>query len=55
MAIMEKLYNGGYLSYPRTETNIYNKTINLRDLVGRLEGSADFGEFASRISSNEMW
>ena len=33
MEIMEKLYNKGYLSYPRTETNTYNKTINLRDLV----------------------
>ena len=39
MEIMEKLYNKGYLSYPRTETNIYNKTINLRDLVSKLENA----------------
>lgn len=46
MEIMEKLYNRGYLSYPRTETNVYNKTINLRDLVSKLENAQDFGEFA---------
>ena len=55
MEIMEKLYNKGYLSYPRTETNIYNKTINLRDLVSKLENAQDFGAFASRIASGEMW
>ena len=49
---MEKLYNKGYLSYPRTETNTYNKTINLRDIISKLHG---FHEFAERISSGEMW
>jgi DNA topoisomerase-3 len=39
MEIMEKLYNRGYISYPRTETNKYNKTINLRDLVSKLTNS----------------
>ena len=29
MLHMEKLYNKGYLSYPRTETTRYNPTINL--------------------------
>jgi DNA topoisomerase III len=53
MSIMEKLYQRGYLSYPRTETNVYNKTINLRELIGRLSGSEQFGEFAQRITSGE--
>jgi DNA topoisomerase-3 len=39
MEIMEKLYNRGFLSYPRTETTKYNKTINLKDIVNKLEGS----------------
>ena len=39
MSIMEKLYQRGYLSYPRTETNVYNKTINLRELIDKLGGS----------------
>jgi len=47
MEIMEKLYNKGYLSYPRTETNVYNKTINLRDLVNKhVNSNDDVGEFA---------
>lgn len=29
MQHMEKLYNKGFLSYPRTETTRYNPTINL--------------------------
>jgi len=36
MEIMEKLYNKGFLSYPRTETTKYNPTINLRDIVNKL-------------------
>lgn len=46
MSIMEKLYQRGYISYPRTETNVYNKTINLRELIDKLSGSDQFGEFA---------
>ena len=36
MEVMEKLYNRGFLSYPRTETNIYHPTINLRDIIKQL-------------------
>lgn len=53
MEIMEKLYNRGYISYPRTETNKYNKTINLRDLVSKLTNSQNFGEFAQRVVDGE--
>lgn len=55
MEIMEKLYNKGFLSYPRTETNCYNKTINLRNLIGNLTGSNDFGNFAQRLENGEQW
>jgi DNA topoisomerase-3 len=50
MEIMEKLYNRGFISYPRTETNIYHKSINLREIVKRFEkeeGDFGFGSFAS--------
>jgi DNA topoisomerase IA len=55
MEIMEKLYNRGYLSYPRTETTIYNPTINLRKIVAELCKSDTFGEYAQRVSSGQMF
>lgn len=33
MKIAEKLYTSGYISYPRTETNIFPKEMDLRPLV----------------------
>ena len=43
---MEKLYQRGILSYPRTETNTFNPTINLRSIVESLSQSEAFGDFA---------
>jgi DNA topoisomerase-3 len=51
MAVMEKLYNMGYLSYPRTETNSYNPSINLRSIVNQLRANEDFGKFADEIAN----
>ena len=55
MVIMEKLYNQGYLSYPRTETTIYNPNIDLRQIVNRLKTSQTFGLHAQQISNGSMW
>lgn len=33
MQIAEKLYTSGYISYPRTETNIFPKEMDLKPLV----------------------
>jgi len=43
MEIMEKLYQRGILSYPRTETNCFNPTINLRNIVNELSKNEAFG------------
>jgi DNA topoisomerase-3 len=55
MNLMEKLYNRGFLSYPRTETTQFNPNINLKNIVVDLEANQIFGSFAKRISSGEMW
>ena len=52
---MEELYNKGFLSYPRTETTKFNPTINLRAIVNSLSNNAQYGEFAKKIASGEMW
>lgn len=36
MSIAEKLYTRGFISYPRTETDQFDKTIDLKALVGNL-------------------
>lgn len=33
MEIAEKLYNKGFISYPRTETEIYNKEMDLKRYI----------------------
>ena len=52
---MEKLYNKGFLSYPRTETTRYNPTINLFSIVNKLCANQDYGPFAQRVANKEMW
>jgi DNA topoisomerase-3 len=32
-AIAEKLYQQGYISYPRTETEVFEQGIDLRSLI----------------------
>ena len=50
MQIMEKLYNKGFLSYPRTETTKFNPTIDLRKIVNSLSNNEEYGDFARRVA-----
>merc|ERR1712029_44525 len=49
MKIAEKLYMSGFISYLRTETNIFPKDMNLTPLVEAQTGDNRWGEFATRI------
>lgn len=51
MAIAEKLYGRGYISYPRTETNIFPKELDLRGLVESQNTHSMWGQFAADITN----
>ena len=52
MKIAEKLYTSGLISYPRTETNIFPKELNLRPLVEAQFGDSRWGSFAQKINND---
>lgn len=49
MKIAEKLYTQGFISYPRTETNIFPPTLALAPLVEQQAASPAWGTFAQRV------
>ncbi|PFH57509.1 hypothetical protein XA68_14912 [Ophiocordyceps unilateralis] len=49
MNIAEGLYNKGFISYPRTETDRFDKGINLRALVQKQIPSQGWGQFAQNL------
>ncbi|KAJ4292332.1 DNA topoisomerase [Collariella sp. IMI 366227] len=49
MTVAEKLYNKGFISYPRTETDRFDKGMNLRALVQKQTPDARWGAFAQNL------
>ncbi|RPB11715.1 DNA topoisomerase [Morchella conica CCBAS932] len=49
MTIAEKLYISGFISYPRTETDQFDKAIDLRALVDKQIQSESWGQFAQGL------
>ncbi|KAJ8679286.1 hypothetical protein QAD02_015073 [Eretmocerus hayati] len=49
MRIAEKLYSQGFISYPRTETNIFPKEMDLATLVNQQTAHHTWGGFAHRV------
>ncbi|KAK4661962.1 DNA topoisomerase [Podospora pseudopauciseta] len=49
MTVAEKLYNKGFISYPRTETDRFDKGMNLRGLVEKQFPDGRWGAFAREL------
>lgn len=49
MTVAEKLYNKGFISYPRTETDRFDKGMDLRALVRKQTQDPRWGAFAQNL------
>lgn len=55
MKIAESLYNKGYISYPRTETNIFKKSTNFRKLIEIHKDNETLGSYANFLLTNKIY
>eukprot|EP01138_Halocafeteria_seosinensis_P013245 gb/GECG01013527.1/.p1 GENE.gb/GECG01013527.1/~~gb/GECG01013527.1/.p1 ORF type:complete len:1063 (+),score=86.31 gb/GECG01013527.1/:1-3189(+) len=53
MKVAENLYQNGYISYPRTETEIFRKTANLEQKIGMFTEHNTFGNFSKSLLGQE--
>lgn len=49
MEIAEKLYNNGYISYPRTETDSFPKNFGFNSIINKLKNDEKLGSYASNF------
>ncbi|KAG6493087.1 hypothetical protein ZIOFF_048063 [Zingiber officinale] len=57
MKIAEELYQAGFISYPRTETDGFSVNTDLHAIVGEQEGHPNWGSYAQRLLDFEarLW
>ncbi|PVV04802.1 hypothetical protein BB560_000677 [Smittium megazygosporum] len=53
MKVAEQLYNKGLISYPRTETDIFDPSTNLNALIQKHISDPLWGSFASKLVSGD--
>ncbi|CAG8633938.1 1065_t:CDS:2, partial [Paraglomus occultum] len=51
MTVAEALYNKGFISYPRTETNEFPPSMDLKSLITAQETSTVWGDYARKLSN----
>ncbi|CAL8463456.1 g2990 [Coccomyxa elongata] len=55
MKLAEELYQEGFISYPRTETDVFDPAYDLKALVREHLNDPRWGAHAQCIDSGEMW
>ncbi|CAD7703588.1 unnamed protein product, partial [Ostreobium quekettii] len=55
MKYAEELYQAGYISYPRTETDVFDPAIDIRSLVNEHVQDNRWGAHAQSILDGTMW
>jgi DNA topoisomerase-3 len=54
MTAAESLYNKGFISYPRTETDIFSRDMNLKDLCAKQTHDGRWGTFAQNLVNGDF-
>ncbi|KAK9735532.1 hypothetical protein RND81_04G210800 [Saponaria officinalis] len=57
MKVAEELYQSGFISYPRTETDSFSDSTDLRAMVQEQQGHPTWGQYAQRLLDPEagLW
>lgn len=54
MDIAEKLYNQGFISYPRTETDMFEDGFDLHSLIAKQGPHPKWGSYVQRLTNGEF-
>lgn len=54
MKLAESLYNKGFISYPRTETNVFTQNIDLLQIVRIFAAQEPFAEYANKLIQGQF-
>lgn len=55
MKYAEELYNAGFISYPRTETDGFPSSMNINQFIEQQINDPRWGTHANKVLSGEMW